>query len=86
MNDPIHTAQDPIVLDREGNEVFVPSSQESQNPFSPNIRVMRIGPLAGALIFLSLPVILFFGFAVVLGLLAVFAVIALLMKLARALR
>jgi hypothetical protein len=40
-----------------------------------------VGPVASALIFLSLPVILFFGFAVVLGLLLVFAVVAILMKL-----
>jgi|GEM_PF-2346191 len=76
--------KDPIVLDREGNEIFVPAGEKKQEqPFHSGIRVVKLGPITGLLLLLALPVLLFFGVTVVLGLLLLFAVVRILMRLFR---
>ncbi len=69
-----------IVLDREGNEIYSPESARKQSYSAPHIRVIRGGPLLGALLLVAIPILLFFGIGIVLIVLAVMTVLGILSR------
>ena len=78
---PMDEPKEGIVLDREGNEICAPESVRRQSNSTPHIRVIRGGPLLGVFLILALPVLLFFGFGIVIVILALMTTLGILSRL-----